>query len=193
MSDQTHWLWFDFETNGLWLEHEQPPQVLSFGAILLPFGELDSSQALWSGEFDFHLNPGAEAAWPDVVYKMHSVSGLIERCHRSQLKPELIQFEMLSVLWENFIKRGECAMAGSGIAPFDVPLLRMVAPSLYSYLYYTPYDQGLGRRMLHGILDFDIHSSDMPDSSAGHTALADVQAQLRQAQWMRDNIEISWK
>lgn len=178
----THWLWFDLETTGLWTD-DGAPQILQIGGALLPFGDLD--YPLWDFQYTLYFAPEWVPTLNPYVIEMHTRSGLLAEAAASTLmNVGQLEAMVLSKLEFYGVAPGNCAPAGSGIAPFDLPLLREHMPRLYRFLHYAPYDLGAGRRMLEALSTMDF--ADMPDHKGGHTALGDVRAQLEQARWMRE-------
>lgn len=184
MAELTHWLWFDYETDGLWREAHEPPALIEMAVALLPFGELLDEQIIWRKSWVFKLNEVRMRMMDKFVLDMHINNGLLFESQKSGLKPEYAQERILIKMQELGIGPGRCALAGSGIAPFDVPLMREYQFPLYQHMYYTPYDLGAGRRALGAVMNIDL--SGMPDSTDGHRAMSDVMAQLKQARWLRD-------
>lgn len=178
-------LWFDFETDGLWSTRDQPPKLLQMGGFVMPFGDFDSSLSLFDFEWDFGIDQHVVDSMDPYVRKMHTDSGLIDRCLTSVVTPEMASKRLMKFFLIEGIAAGNIGMAGTGIAPFDVPLLRHYMFDVYTYMHYAPYDLGTGRRMLE--LLGTKFPEDMPDSSGGHTARADMEAALRQAHWLSED------
>lgn len=178
-------LWFDFETDGLWSTGDQPPKLLQMGGFILPFGKFDSADAVFDFEWDFGITQFVVDKMDPYVRKMHTESGLIDRCLLSVVTPKLAAQRLLNFFVKRGIAAGNIGMAGTGIAPFDVPLLRHYMFEVYTYMHYAPYDLGTGRRMVE-LLGAKFPSG-MPDSSGGHTARADMEATLRQARWLSES------
>lgn len=125
----------------------------------------------------------------DFVRKMHNDSGLIQACSKSTVTlPEAdeIIFEMLS--GEFGASPGEVAIAGSGVAAFDHPLIKAQMPRTASMLAYYPYDYGIFRRLIQSLAGGMVTNPHI--SSYGkdkvHRALNDIEAHLREAQKFRD-------
>lgn len=183
----THWLWFDYETTGLWKAANHPPKIIQMAGILLPFDSLDLSDKLFEFDHVFNLYQHEAREMDRYVYGMHADSGLLDRAFTSIRSPGETERWLLKKLRFHGIKPQSLAFAGTGIAPFDIPLMRHYMFDLYQYGYYATYDLGAGRRMMERILHFRFAEKDMPDSSGGHTALEDVYAMLDQARWLREN------
>lgn len=178
-------LWFDFETDGLWSAGDKPPRLLQMGGFILPFDKFDTADAVFDFEWDFGITQQVVDKMDPHVRKMHTESGLIDRCLQSIITPKLAIKRLLAFFLKHEIAAGNIGMAGTGIAPFDVPLLRHYMFDVYTYMHYAPYDLGTGRRMLE-LLGAKFPSG-MPDSSGGHTARADMEATLRQARWLSES------
>lgn len=180
----THWLWFDYETTGLWTAADKPPSIIQMAGVLLPFGSLDVNDALFTFEDTFRLYSHQAENMDPYVLHMHTASGLLDAARASHRRPYETEEWLLEAFEREGIKPKQLAFAGTGIAPFDIPLMRYHMFDLYEFGHYAPYDLGTGRRMIEAIFGTTF-SSDMPDSGAGHTALADVYAMLGQARWLR--------
>lgn len=180
----THWLWFDYETTGLY-QGNTAPALLEMAAILLPFGELDPDKGTVLTNRVFKAQQGTWLTLDPFVQKMHTANGLWAAAVSapSASTPTVSMYEVLHGLEAHDIKPRQCAPAGSGIAPFDLPLMREKMTKLYDYLYYTPYDMGAGRRMLSSI--WGATEVDEPDTDPTHRALDDVLGQLAEARQYR--------
>lgn len=188
----THLMWFDMETDGLGVVQEnghtvryKDPYVFELGVAILPFGELRMSHASYAHNWVFEADEVVLRSMDPYVLEMHTNNGLLKEVENSRRWPTNATDDILGVMRDLGIKRNECGMAGTGIAAFDVPLLRSKFAPVYNYLHYAPFDLGLARRMMTQMLGVPVPDS-MPDSGDGHRALDDVRAALRQAEWLRN-------
>lgn len=180
------WLWFDFETTGLWTAADEPPQLLEMAAVLLPFGELDFEKGEVLTDTVFKCAEHHLQAMDSFVVDMHVKNGLLDEVRKSTTLPAQAELEVVRGLLEAGARKNEVALAGSGIAAFDVPLLRLYMFQLYDFVHYAPYDLGLGRRILNGLWSGLVGDAPGGDDS-DHRALGDVKLQLAEAAWYRDN------
>jgi len=117
------------------------------------------------------------------VVDMHTKNGLLKQSLDAYHEPWHAQDALMQGLKALGIGRFECAPAGSGIAPFDCPLMRIYMFELYNYLHYAPYDIGAGRRFMRMFMNME-----SPEEESAHRAMGDVEAQLREAQWWKKNM-----
>jgi len=183
----THWLWFDYETTGLWTAPLESPLLMQMGAMLLPFGSLDPDEALLTFEHEYRISRSVLERMDPVPYRMHQASGLLELCTRSSKTPYDTECFLLNRFEDIGIAPKKLAFAGTGIAPFDMPLMRINMFRLYEFGHYAPYDLGTGRRAMQSMFGVTLPST-TPDSGNGHTALADVFAMLEQARYLREYV-----
>lgn len=188
MTDLTHLLHLDLETTGLWTAPNEPPMVLEMAALLMPFGSLDPADALSSLDMVFPCPESTLQAMVPFVADMHTHNGLLSEVRDSTNCFGDAQQEVFAAFDLHDIDPAKVAMAGSGIAPFDVPLLRHWMFDLYSALHYAPYDLGTGRRTLTMLFGYDPDTNyGLPESN--HRAMPDVLLQLAEARAIRDK----WK
>lgn len=186
------WLWFDFETTGLWNGPDEPPALLEMAAVLLPYGNLERQDATVLTNRVFSCRASTLQAMDTFVQDMHTRNGLLREVIDSSDLPEQSELDIVRALTVDFgAKRGEVCMAGSGIASFDVPLLRLNMFGLYNFLHYAPHDLGTGRRMLQDLWpDTDLSAAPGSSDESNHRALDDVWLQLAEARWYRENFSL---
>lgn len=187
-------IWVDLETTGLPTEHDEcidfsDVHVLEFAMIIT-----DRSlniQANGYTEVIKLTQPAADALRAsEYVKKMHTENGLIKDSIFATLSLADVDMEVDRLLrTETTFDKGEFAIAGSGVAMFDFPLIRAKMPRLASWLAYYPYDFGIERRISKDLAGRDLinptHSASYGDTKV-HRAMADVEAHLREAQAYRD-------
>lgn len=148
---------------------------------------------------DFALNP--EAGYEEVVkltqkaadelrgnpevLEMHKKNGLLQRAAKeATMTMAEVEQEMIGLLKDTGLDKGEFMIAGSGVAAFDHPLMKSLMPELASWLAYYPFDIGVLRRtlrILNGNKDLvpAVKASYGPDKS--HRAMDDVKAHLEES------------
>lgn len=134
----THLLWVDVETTDL-----DPAKcgILEFAATLTTstLGVLDCYTAT------IPATPDELARMDDYVTAMHTGNGLLADCASRQHRTvESVESDLLAMLDRHGVDT--VALAGSGIASFDRPLIRARMPRLDSRLVYWPVDVGVLRR-----------------------------------------------
>lgn len=188
-------IWVDLETTGLPTEHDE---CIDFSDVhVLEFAMIVTDRALnieavgGYTEVIKMTRPAADALRAnEYVKKMHTDNGLIKDSLAATMSLDDVDLEVDQILktGTTFDKR-EFAIAGSGVAMFDFPLIKAKMPRLASWLTYYPYDFGIERRITRDLAGRDlinpVHSASYGDTKA-HRAMADVEAHLREAQAYRD-------
>lgn len=181
MAYPKHLLWIDIETTGL-------PEGTDYTDVhLLETGVILTDMALNRivGLTDvIGLTAAAADAIRknDYVRKMHGASGLLKESIASKTTMTEAEDEIIAVLKENGVGKGEAMIAGSGVAAFDHPFIKAKMPRLNAYLAYFPYDIGIVRRMTRTMIGKDVVN--VPASygdTKEHRAMNDVLAHLEEA------------
>lgn len=124
----------------------------------------------------------------EITRAMHSENGLIRDCVASTQTLAEIDTEIDEMLSEVGIPRGMFAIAGSGVAAFDHPAIKVLMPKLASWLAYYPYDWGVFRRCIASAAGRYVVNPQLESygETKLHRAMGDVTAHLREAQAYRD-------
>lgn len=125
---------------------------------------------------------------PEVL-EMHQKNGLIQESVQEATKTLAdIDQEIVEMLAEVGVEPGELAIAGSGVAAYDHPLIKAHMPKLASYLTYFPFDIGIQRRLSKILVGKEIVNGVAASYGEAklHRAMSDVTAHLREAQQYRD-------
>ena len=189
----SHLVWLDLEATDLPTEHDEcwdfsGVHILEVGVIVTDKG-LNIHQVGGYSEA-VKMTPAAAAALRanDFVRKMHQENGLIKDCLASTKTLADIDDDLDAMLAEVGIPKGMFAMAGSGIAMYDLPAVKAKMPKLTSWLAYYPYDTGIFRRLVESMAGKYV--TNPQNASYGeaklHRAFADAEAHLREAQSFRD-------
>lgn len=190
-------LWVDLETTGL---PEVHPNVIDFTDVhLMEMGAIITDTSLniidnMAYTEVVKMNPDIANALRanDFVREMHQKNGLIRDCLKATDTMEEIDAAVSEMMGEMGVKPGEFALAGSGIAAFDLPFIRTKMPQISEWLAYFPYDIGVFRRLMRSLAGRSVVNPNL--SSFGndklHRAFADVKAHLDEAityrTWARD-------
>ena len=178
-SELHHYAWIDVETTGLDISRDP---VIEIACVIT---DLDLNRI---AQFDTPVDPGrglldARLEMNDYVRDMHTRNGLIFDVLNNSVKTHLAEHGVRSVLEENCYQN-MVAIAGSGVAQFDQPLLRLQMPSITDYMTYYPMDIGVIRRFI----KYTLKRPDLllPESESSHRAAEDVDHALREAIYYRD-------
>lgn len=121
------------------------------------------------------------------VKDMHTKSGLLRECVEATragtgLSLAQVEQEILGCIGE-FGGHDDFIIAGSGVAAFDHPLIKVKMPTLATWLAYFPFDIGVMRRVSHILSGKEIvsHTAMSYGEEKAHRALADVEAHLEEA------------
>lgn len=189
-------IWVDIETTGLPTEHDEcidfsDVHVLEF-AMIITDRALNIESVGGYTEVIKMTRPAADALKTnEFVREMHTANGLIKDSISATMTLDDVDLEIETLLkTETTFDKHEFAIAGSGVAMFDFPLIKAKMPRLASWLTYYPYDFGIERRISRDLAGRDLinpgsHGASYGDAKA-HRAMADVEAHLREAQDLRD-------
>ena len=189
--------WIDIETTSLPVE-DCERQVIDFSTVhVLEFAVVLT---------DFDLNPlggykevlkltheAAEVIRAnEYVRKMHVVNGLLKESINAPADNTLqyVEGEVIKLIKETTtFDEGEFIIAGSGVAAFDHPLIKVKMPRLAKYFAYYPFDIGVERRVSKILARRDIINpvkASFEDGVKVHRAMDDVKAHLLEAERYRD-------
>lgn len=131
----------------------------------------------------------------DFVRDMHTKNGLILDSVKGETAKTLaeIDADVDQLLQETTsFDRGEIAIAGSGVARFDHPIIDVKMPSFARWLHYAEIDIGILRRVTTMFNHGEAVVNPVPESSRDgvktHRAWDDVQAHLKEAERYADFI-----
>lgn len=190
--------WIDLETTGL--AHHDP--ILEVACVLtdpVMDHELGSYQAvvdpgLWVPPLVEERVSRAEWwAWrermPDVVVQMHGANGLLADVETTLLDLHTATMNIQRMMAEQW--HGQWRLAGSGVAAFDLHVLRLQMEPVAELFHYAPLDVGQVRRFLeYGLRDDLVPTELTLDGNAGshelHRAMADVRLHLAEGRHYRD-------
>lgn len=182
MTDLLPLLWVDLETGGL--DHGDP--VLEVAAILTTSAMEEISATSWV------VNPTLEPAYrvhprwwerdlDPVVRDMHTRNGLLDAvaCGLPLGNVELA----LGRKMDETGYTGPWRLAGSGVAAFDLHVLRRQLPTVAARLHYAPLDVGQVRRFLEyaargALVPSALTLEGNPDSPDLHRAMGDLRLHL---------------
>jgi oligoribonuclease (3'-5' exoribonuclease) len=125
------------------------------------------------------------------VFKMHLDNGLLKESKESTDTLRIIESEIIGMLKSKTTQeKGEFMIAGSGVATFDLQVLKAKMPELASWLVYYPFDIGVNRRVakiLSGGRDLVSPIKESFDGAVKkHRALDDIKAHLKEAlEWQK--------
>lgn len=191
----THQFWCDLESTTLPTEHDE---VIDFtGVHILEIGVILTDVSMnilteYGGGYQAAAMMTPEAADAlrnnEFVLNMHRENGLIKDCITSTQTMADIDTEIDSMLAETGVEKGMWAIAGSGVAAFDHPVIKAKMPKLASWLAYYPYDWGIFRRCISAAAGGYVVNPQLASygDSKVHRAFNDVEAHLREAQAYRD-------
>jgi oligoribonuclease (3'-5' exoribonuclease) len=183
-------LWTDLETTGLY-DGNKPPKLMEAAFVLLPFGDFDINNAQMIIQQTYMLMPNDVKALIPFIQDMHSKNGLIADCQEAHELPATGQYKVIAALREQGVDAKDFAFAGSGIAPFDLPLLREYMSDLYEYAHYAPFDLGTARRALQMLYpDTNLDNPNWSPADSTHRAFEDVVDELNEAQWYSKNFSL---
>jgi oligoribonuclease (3'-5' exoribonuclease) len=176
--------WLDIETSSL-------PKGNSFADVhVLEIAVIITDMALnpeAGCEIVVKMTPEAAAALKanPVVLKMHQENGLIKDSLESTVNLEAAESEIVQMLKDTGMDPGEFMIAGSGVATFDLQLIKEKMPRFAQWLVYFPFDIGVVRRViktLNGNEDLvPIVKESFQEGMKAHRALADTKAHLKEA------------
>lgn len=172
-------LWLDFETTGVDVATCEPLEV----AVILtdpapPFRELARMTLLIDAEY-----ANGSVSFDPSAKQMHVKSGLIAALDLACARPRGVMG--YTTAWNAGRELAEfvdawtdepVTLAGSGVAHFDLHIVRRLMPDLYQRLTYWTLDIGPVRRLLR-LCGVDVPSSD----TVPHRALPDIEHHLATA------------
>jgi oligoribonuclease len=181
------YLWCDLETTGLNLRDDR---IVEVAAILTgpDFVEKWRYHAVVAPDAYTWARIGAEP----VVKKMHEESGLLDHLRTGTTVPLItIETDLTNLLAQH---PGQIALAGSGVAHFDSPMLRLHMPMLAGALHWRPFDVGQLEEwlLLAGIPTFE-QAGVGDHRRKTHRALDDIEYHLSEGQWYRARLEDRWQ
>lgn len=154
MSDATHLVWVDLETNGGYQDTDV--EIMEMYARITPI-----EYSAWSETYgEFHKKYHLSVAGSDnllrnsFVREMHLENGLLKEIYDmpgNRTAHAFLATEFINWLRPYFKKGYLFQWAGSGIATFDIPLLKNLGVPSHSYkewFVYSVLDIGHVRRML---------------------------------------------
>lgn len=122
---------------------------------------------------------------PEVL-KMHQENDLIKESIVATQTLAEVEQEIIELLRGTGLDEGEFMIAGSGVATFDLQLIKDKMPLFAKWLAYYPFDVGVLRRtvkILNGNRDLvPIVKESFQEGVKKHRALDDVLAHLREAE-----------
>jgi oligoribonuclease len=174
-----HYLWLDLETTGL---DPASDDILEVGLVVT------DEHLTELAERRYLLDPGYD--WQELVdqfvLEMHTKSGLLAELtdpysHFIYHSLLLVERCIVNVI-EPYLTDGKIVLAGSGVATFDLQVIKAQMPELAQRLTYWTMDIGVVRRYLR-----DICQVELPDTGpVNHRALDDVHHHLDEAILFRD-------
>lgn len=173
-----HYLWLDLETTGL---DPHTDAVLEVGLVVTDSDLIEHDVRRYR-----IAPPLGWLEWADpYVVEMHRRSGLLAELDNPFDYFQyhyLIHVERQIVnLIDPFLDEGKIVLAGSGVGPFDLQVIKYQMPELAQRLAYYVMDVGCVRRYLR-----DICKVELPDSGpVVHRALDDVYHHLDEARQFR--------
>lgn len=175
-------LWLDLETTGL---DPQTDQVLEVGAILTTDTLVEERR--------LHIVVGFSGELSGAVQQMHDRNGLLAACQRSALTEQeagWLLSDWLMGLMNVIGTQEKVTLAGSGVAHFDLPWLKVKWPEVADLLSFYVLDVGILRR---GNRLAGVRMPVVPESSTEnkrHRAMDDVEAHLTEMRLFKDSQEI---
>ncbi len=182
----THLLWVDLEGTGIDLSKDQ---ILEVGAILTP-ADLSRNLAYYETLVRPTMSSLARVISSEPVWGMHSKSGLIADLSDPE-KPKKTVAEVEKDLLDLLDRHGvqSLALAGSGVAHYDAPLIRRDMPELATRLPYWSLDTGTVRRALKILGGVDLRPAYHAETDKRHRALDDIEDHLAEARMFKDLFE----
>lgn len=175
-------LWIDLETTGLPKGNDYSGiHILEVGAILT---DLNLNKMDGYTEVIGMTQEAAEAIRSnDIVREMHKTSGLLVESVESQFTLDEAEASLVDMLTEHGIKKGEVAIAGSGVTAYDFPIIKEKMPLLANMLTYYSYDIGIFRRMFKAVAPRDVvdPGKHRYGDAKVHRAMSDIEDHLGEA------------
>ncbi len=181
--------WMDAETTSLPEGNDfSDVHILEFAFIVTDF----DLKPYFGYSAQLALTPEAKAALGKnpVVLQMHLDNGLLKDCKESTDTLESVEADVINLLkTKSTQEKGEYMIAGSGVATFDLQLLKAKMPELASWLAYFPFDIGVlrrGGRILSGGKDLIPPQTASFGKDKAHRAMADTKAHYEEAKlWQK--------
>lgn len=184
-----HLLWVDLETDG----NDDPEQgnLLEIAFILTdPEGRVEHTAVEWVLQVDHW--PSFDAM-PEVVYRMHAESGLLDDVVNSENRVRLVETHVLEVLSDFGVARGRVALAGSGVSHYDSRWLAAKMPTLASMLpYWQSVDVGHIRRFL-SMSGYGYVIDPSLEGAKTHRAMDDIRTHLAEWRYFQDRFGAAFK
>lgn len=185
MSNDTpeYLLWLDFETTGL-DETDVPIEVAAVITTADTLEELDGYRAL------ILADPAMVATC--AAHDMHEASGLLPEWldAAKEWNSNRPRVPMQGIGWTdtylcqllNHLGIEVATLAGSGVATFDLQIIKRLMPGLTARLTYHVHDVGVMRRAYRRATGHDL----TPRTEPAHRAMADVQQSLTEGRAFAD-------
>jgi oligoribonuclease (3'-5' exoribonuclease) len=189
-SSITHLLWLDLETNGH--DPKGMPKTASDGAILEIGVVATLADKALTPMWDMSrlIHDCSVAVWdmPKVVDAMHIKNGLkadwiAARDGKGNYSNDSVEIErdLLKAMTKTVPDNAKWAIAGSGVAHFDMRFLRVFMPNLVKKCAYYQYDVGPLRRFLALAGRADLIPEAGDSSTKTHRAIDDARQHAREA------------
>ena len=134
------------------------------------------------GDIVIHQPPEALVDLEDVVFKMHTASGLFDEVRRSTVTLEQAGRTVLEFLKAHISKPGSVPLCGNSIG-MDRRFLARYLPEIDNFLHYRSIDvstvKELARRWQPEVFE------SAPEKAKGHRALDDIRESLDELRWYR--------
>lgn len=179
--------WVDLETTGL---DAQNDPILEIGVIVTDFDLVPHFGYKGIVKLSDEHKTRLRLPQNEIPLRMHAENGLIKEAKESEDTLQVIESEIIGMLKNKTTQgKGEFMVAGSGIARFDMDVLKYQMPELFSWFAYFPFDVGVLRRssrILAGNRDVvpPIRES-FQEGQKAHRAYEDVKAHLAEGQEYR--------
>lgn len=181
----TRLLWMDFETDGY---ADNDPNVCGVLEVawcvtdmnLVPLGDVESTLIDPRSTLDVGLSRREtvnvmQMRAPRVVRDMHTDNGLWEEASRHDtpmMRRDSVEYAVMSTILRH-CEGHDTHLAGAGVGPFDMQLVRRLMPSVKRRLHYAPYDISAYRRFVENLQGRELPMPERPD--VAHRALHDVE------------------
>ena len=180
----THLAWIDLETTGL--DHYRDP-IIEIALIITDLN-LDVPVPGYQ-PFVTAVNPGpglldARLEATPWAKETHSQNGLLEQISNGDcMETSEAERFMLAHLVTYGADQKRTALAGSGVANFDKPVLERQMPAVFQFFPYFSLDMGSVRRFIKHVVN---KPELIPDQPQTHRAFDDVRYSLHCALMWRD-------